>query len=141
LHHLKHSTDGNGSPVGWSEVGDSQLTGPELIRETNEKIVQIKNRLLTAHESLSILLNEVQLEDKLLFVKEPAEIMDREVKRLKQSRIPIVKVRWNTHRGPEYTWEREDQMKRKYPHLFTTKLRTNQSKRAPGRRSPKVGRM
>nr|GFB93112.1 putative reverse transcriptase domain-containing protein [Tanacetum cinerariifolium] len=36
------------SPVGWSEVGDSQLTVPELIRETNEKIVQIKNRLLTA---------------------------------------------------------------------------------------------
>nr|GFB42053.1 reverse transcriptase domain-containing protein [Tanacetum cinerariifolium] len=36
------------SLVGWSEVGDSQLTDPELIRETNEKIVQIKNRLLTA---------------------------------------------------------------------------------------------
>nr|GEV62429.1 reverse transcriptase domain-containing protein [Tanacetum cinerariifolium] len=36
------------SPVCWSEVGDSQLTGPELIRETTEKIVQIKNRLLTA---------------------------------------------------------------------------------------------
>ncbi|GJR89354.1 putative reverse transcriptase domain-containing protein [Tanacetum coccineum] len=36
------------SPVCWSEVGDSQLTGPELIRETTEKIIQIKNRLLTA---------------------------------------------------------------------------------------------
>nr|GEW08833.1 putative reverse transcriptase domain-containing protein [Tanacetum cinerariifolium] len=36
------------SPVCWSEVGDSQLTGPELIQETNEKILQIKNRLLTA---------------------------------------------------------------------------------------------
>ncbi|GKA04981.1 hypothetical protein Tco_0684101 [Tanacetum coccineum] len=44
--------------------------------------------------------------------------MDREVKRLKQSRIPIVKVRWNSRRGPEYTWEREDQMQKKYPHLF-----------------------
>nr|GEY22051.1 hypothetical protein [Tanacetum cinerariifolium] len=42
--------------------------------------------------------------------KEPVEIMDREVKQLKQSRIPIVKVRWNSKRGPEYTWEREDQM-------------------------------
>ncbi|GJT65678.1 hypothetical protein Tco_1017158 [Tanacetum coccineum] len=41
--------------------------------------------------------------------------MDREVKRLKQSRIPIVKVRWNSRRGPEYTWEREDQMQKKYP--------------------------
>ncbi|GJZ96538.1 putative reverse transcriptase domain-containing protein [Tanacetum coccineum] len=35
------------SPVCWSEVGDRQLTGPKLIRETTEKIVQIKNRLLT----------------------------------------------------------------------------------------------
>ncbi|GJX34768.1 hypothetical protein Tco_0246325 [Tanacetum coccineum] len=50
--------------------------------------------------------------------KHTVEIMDREVKRLKQSRIPIVKVRWNSRRGPEYTWEREDQMQKKYPHLF-----------------------
>nr|GEY02756.1 putative reverse transcriptase domain-containing protein [Tanacetum cinerariifolium] len=56
-------------------------------------------------ESLSIPLDEVQLDDKLHFIEEPAEIMDREVNRLKQSRIPIVKVRWNSHRGPEYTWE------------------------------------
>ncbi|GJY66300.1 hypothetical protein Tco_0468538 [Tanacetum coccineum] len=45
--------------------------------------------------------------------------MDREVKRLKQSRIPIVKVHWNSRGGPEFTWEREDQMQKKYPHLFT----------------------
>ncbi|KAD4385731.1 hypothetical protein E3N88_25900 [Mikania micrantha] len=44
--------------------------------------------------------------------------MDREVKQLKQSKIPIVKVRWNSKRGPKFTWEREDQMMRKYPHLF-----------------------
>nr|GEZ04595.1 reverse transcriptase domain-containing protein [Tanacetum cinerariifolium] len=59
-------------------------------------------------ESLSIPLDEVQLDDKLHFIEEPAEIMDREVKRLKQSRIPIVKVHWNSHQGPEYTWEHED---------------------------------
>ncbi|GJZ00537.1 putative reverse transcriptase domain-containing protein [Tanacetum coccineum] len=51
--------------------------------------------------------------------QEPVEIMDREVKRLKQSRILIVKVYWNSRRGPEFTWEREDQMQKKYPHLFT----------------------
>ena len=51
-------------------------------------------------------------------MEEPVEIMDREVKQTKQSRIPIVKVRWNAKRGPEFTWEREDQMKMKYPHLF-----------------------
>ncbi|GKA02467.1 putative reverse transcriptase domain-containing protein [Tanacetum coccineum] len=56
---------------------------------------------------------------KLQFVKEPVEIMDREVKRLKRSRIPIIKVRWNSRRGPEFTWEREDQFRKKYPHLFT----------------------
>ncbi|GJR62726.1 putative reverse transcriptase domain-containing protein, partial [Tanacetum coccineum] len=58
-------------------------------------------------------------DDKLQFVEEPIEIMDREVKRLKQSRIPQVKVRWNSRRGPEFTWEREDQFRKKYPHLFT----------------------
>ncbi|GJR36298.1 hypothetical protein Tco_1211982 [Tanacetum coccineum] len=47
------------------------------------------------------------------------EIVGREVKRLKRSRIPLVKVRWNSKRGPEFTWEREDQFKKKYPHLFT----------------------
>ncbi|GJW53221.1 putative reverse transcriptase domain-containing protein [Tanacetum coccineum] len=46
------------------------------------------------------------------FVEEPVEIMDREVKRLKQSHITIVKVRWNSKRGPEFTWEREDQFQR-----------------------------
>ncbi|GJW76251.1 hypothetical protein Tco_0137933 [Tanacetum coccineum] len=69
-------------------------------------------------EPLAIPLDEVHIDEKLNFIEEPVEIMDREVKRLKQSRIPIVKVRWNSRRGPEYTWEREDQMQKKYPHLF-----------------------
>ncbi|GJS17213.1 hypothetical protein Tco_0411685 [Tanacetum coccineum] len=72
-----------------------------------------------ADEPLAIPLDEIQVDDKLHFIEEPVEIMDREVKRLKQSRIPIVKVRWNSRRGPEFTWEREDQMQKKYPHLFT----------------------
>ncbi|GJX81549.1 putative reverse transcriptase domain-containing protein [Tanacetum coccineum] len=61
-------------------------------------------------EDLIIPLDEVRIDEKLHFIEEPIEIMDREVKQLKQSRIPIVKVRWNSSRGPEYTWEREDQM-------------------------------
>ncbi|GJV18445.1 putative reverse transcriptase domain-containing protein [Tanacetum coccineum] len=215
------------SPVCWSEVGDSQLTGPELIRETTEKIIQIKNRLLTARsrqksyadvrrnpmefdmgdmvivkvspwkgvirfgkrgklspryvgpfkiierigpvayrlelpeklrgihntfhvsnlkkcladENLVIPLEEIQLDDKLHFIEEPVEIMDREVKQLKQSRIPIVKVRWNSRRGPEFTWEREDFFMKKYPHLFPSKKRGRGDNRAPGRRSRKDGRM
>ncbi|GJT28621.1 putative reverse transcriptase domain-containing protein [Tanacetum coccineum] len=70
-------------------------------------------------ETLSMPLDEIQIDDKLHFIEEPVEIMDREVKRLKQIPIPIVKVRWNSRRGPEFTWEREYQMKKKYPHLFT----------------------
>ncbi|GJZ92360.1 hypothetical protein Tco_0664425 [Tanacetum coccineum] len=71
-----------------------------------------------ANEPLAIPLDEIQVDDKLNFIEEPIEIMDREVKRLKQSRILIVKVRWNSRRGPEFTWVREDQMQKKYPHLF-----------------------
>ncbi|GKE04877.1 putative reverse transcriptase domain-containing protein [Tanacetum coccineum] len=187
------------------EVGDVQLTGPEIVQQTTKKIVQIRNRLQAARdrqksyadtrrkplefqvrdrvmlkvspwkgiihfgkrrklspryirtfkilariglvayklelpqelsgihntfhvsnlkkclsdENLVIPLDEIKLDDKLHFIEEPVEIMDREVKQLKQSRIPIVKVRWNSRRGPEYTWEREDQMRQKYPHLFS----------------------
>ncbi|GKA27735.1 retrovirus-related pol polyprotein from transposon TNT 1-94 [Tanacetum coccineum] len=58
--------------------------------------------------------NEDKIDDKLYFVEKPMEIMDREVKKKKKSRTPIVKVHWNPRRGPELTWEREDEMKRKY---------------------------
>ncbi|GJZ07534.1 putative reverse transcriptase domain-containing protein [Tanacetum coccineum] len=70
-------------------------------------------------EPLAILLDGIHIDDKLHFVEEPIEIMDREVKRLKRSRILIFKVRWNSRRGPEFTWEREDQFRKKYTHLFT----------------------
>ncbi|GJZ39156.1 putative reverse transcriptase domain-containing protein [Tanacetum coccineum] len=199
------------SPICWAEVGDAQLTGPEIVRETTKKIIQIKHRLQAlcdrqrsyankrrktiefqvrdkvmlkvspwkgvirfgkrgklnppyigpfkilakvgtvayrlelpkklsrvhstfhvsnlkkclSNEPLAISLDEIHVDDKLHFIEEPVEIMDREVKRLKQSRIPIVKVRWNSRRGPEFTWEREDQMKKKYPHLFANPSSTS----------------
>ncbi|GJW67461.1 hypothetical protein Tco_0121885 [Tanacetum coccineum] len=69
-------------------------------------------------ESLVIPMKNLRLDDKLNFVEEPIEIMDREVKQLKQSRIPIVKVRWNSKRGPEIMWERKDQIRANYPRLF-----------------------
>ncbi|GJV43466.1 putative reverse transcriptase domain-containing protein [Tanacetum coccineum] len=194
------------SPVCWTEVGEAQILSPELIQETTEKIVQIKQRMQAARdrqksyanlkrkpmefqvgdkvmlkvspwkgvvhfgkrgklnpryvgpfkvlgkvgevayklelpEELSRVHNtfhyplekvicpknslarsvgwEIIFDDKLQFVDEPIEIMDREVKRLKRSRIPLIKVQWNSKRGPEFTWEREDLFKKKYPHLFT----------------------
>ncbi|GJU40357.1 putative reverse transcriptase domain-containing protein [Tanacetum coccineum] len=66
-------------------------------------------------------LEGIHVDDKLQFVEEPVEIMEREIKRLKRSRIPLVKVRWNSRRGPEFTWEREDSFKQKYPQLFTNR--------------------
>ncbi|GJS45173.1 putative reverse transcriptase domain-containing protein [Tanacetum coccineum] len=135
------------SPIFWAEVGDAQLTGLKIIHETTKKITQIKKRIQAAQdrqksyadrrrkplefkkclvdEPLAIPLDEFQIDDKLNFIEEPIEIMDREVKRLKQSRIPIVKVCWNSRRGPEFTWEREDQIKKKYPHLFVNPSSTS----------------
>nr|GEY04979.1 putative reverse transcriptase domain-containing protein [Tanacetum cinerariifolium] len=158
------------SHVCWAKVGDVQFTGPKIIHETTEKIVQIRQRLQatrdqqrsyanilkrvgpvayklelpgelrnvynTFHvsslkkclstESLVNPMKELRLDDKLSFMEEPVEIMDREVKQLKQSRVLIVKVRWNSRRGPEFTWEREDQIRAKYPHLFpNTTLSSN----------------
>ncbi|GJZ58267.1 putative nucleotidyltransferase, ribonuclease H [Tanacetum coccineum] len=193
------------SPVCWAEVGEAQLIGPDLIQETTEKIIQIKQRMQAARdrqksyadlkrkpmefqvgdrvmlkvspwkgvvrfgkrgklnpryvgpfkvlekvgsvayklelpqelsrvhntfhvsnlkkcysdEPLAVPLEGLHIDDKLQFVEEPVEIMEREIKRLKQSRIPLIKVRWNSRRGPEFTWEREDSFKKKYPHLFT----------------------
>nr|GFD61482.1 putative reverse transcriptase domain-containing protein [Tanacetum cinerariifolium] len=63
-------------------------------------------------------LEGVHIDDTLQFMEEPIEIIEREIKRLKRSWIPRVKVRWNSRWGPEFTWEREDSFKKKYPHLF-----------------------
>nr|GEY63166.1 putative reverse transcriptase domain-containing protein [Tanacetum cinerariifolium] len=69
--------------------------------------------------TLQVPLDEIRVDAKLNFLEVPVEILDGEVKKLKRSRIAIVKVRWNSKRGPEFKWEREDQMKLKYPHLFS----------------------
>ncbi|GKD11495.1 putative reverse transcriptase domain-containing protein [Tanacetum coccineum] len=180
------------SPVCWAEVGEVQLTGPEIVQETTEKIIQVKQRMQAARdrqksyadlkrkpmefevgdkvmlkvspwkgvvrfgkrgklnprfvgpfkvikrvgdvayklelpeelsrvhntfhvsnlkkchadEPLAVPLDGLHFDDKLQFVEEPTEITDREVK-------------WNSKRGPEFTWEREDQFRKKYPHLFS----------------------
>ncbi|GJZ87343.1 hypothetical protein Tco_0658953 [Tanacetum coccineum] len=71
-----------------------------------------------ADASLHVPLGEIKVDKTLRFVEEPVEIMDHEVKSLKRSKIALVKVRWNSKRGPEFTWERKDYMKSKYPQLF-----------------------
>ncbi|GJT56008.1 putative reverse transcriptase domain-containing protein [Tanacetum coccineum] len=192
------------SPVCWPEVGQVQLTGPEIVQETTKKIIQIKQRIQAARDRqksyadlkrkpmefqvgdkvmlkvspwkgvirfgkrgklnpkyvgpfkvlkkvravayklelpqdlsrvhntfhvsnlkkcysddpLAVSLEGLHVDDKLHFVEEPVEIMDRKVKQLRRSRVPIIKVRWNSRRGPKFTWEREDLFRKKYPHLF-----------------------
>ncbi|GKA56741.1 putative reverse transcriptase domain-containing protein, partial [Tanacetum coccineum] len=122
------------SPVIWAKVGESQLSGPEIVQETTKKIMQIKERLKTTRSHQKSYANKrrkplefkvgdkmlLKVDDKLYFVEEPIEIVDRQVKKLKRSWIPIVKVRWDSRRGAEFTWEREDQFKAKYSHLFAT---------------------
>nr|GEY97199.1 putative reverse transcriptase domain-containing protein [Tanacetum cinerariifolium] len=150
--------------IAWTEVGEGKLLGPEIVQETTDKIVQIKERLKVARDrrkampknvrsrpfeiverigpvayrlhlpqelvgvhdtfhvsnlkkcladvNLHVPLDEVKVDDKLYFVEEPIEILDRRVKKLKRRWIPIVKVRWNSRRGPKFTWEREDEIKR-----------------------------
>ncbi|GJR75768.1 putative reverse transcriptase domain-containing protein [Tanacetum coccineum] len=153
------------SPVCWAEVGEVQLTGPEIVQETTEKIIQVKQRMQAARDrqkSYADLKRKKKKQkprslcwrDKVMLkfrlgkgckrFGKPREIKSqwtfqvikrvgdvayklefpersqiREVKRLKRSRIPLVKVRWNSKRGPEFTWEREDQFRKKYPRLFS----------------------
>ncbi|GJU57941.1 putative reverse transcriptase domain-containing protein [Tanacetum coccineum] len=108
------------SPVCWAEVSFDSENEESLSTDTLDpfKILEQIVPKCLSDESLVIPIKELQLADKLNFVEEPVEVMDREIKQLKRSRIPIIKVRWNYKRGPEFTWEREDEIRAKYPHLF-----------------------
>nr|GEU96003.1 putative reverse transcriptase domain-containing protein [Tanacetum cinerariifolium] len=106
-----------------------KLELPDKLRKIHDTFHVSNLKRCFVNDDVVIPLDEVQLDDKLHFVEEPVEIMDREVKRLKQSQIPIIKVRWNLQRGPEFTWEREDFFRSKYPHLFARRRVTRQGKR------------
>ncbi|GJT29005.1 hypothetical protein Tco_0909280 [Tanacetum coccineum] len=95
-----------------------RLELPEQLSRVHSTFHVSNLKKCLSDKTLAIPLDEIQIDDELHFIEEHVEIKDREVKHLKQSRIPIVKVRWNSRRGPEFTWEREDQMQKKYPHLF-----------------------
>nr|GFA64262.1 putative reverse transcriptase domain-containing protein [Tanacetum cinerariifolium] len=105
-----------------------KLELPDKLRRIYDTFHVSNLKRFFVNDDVVISLDEVQLDDKLHFIEEPVEIIDREVKRLKQSRIPIVKVRWNSRRGPEFTWEREDFFRSKYPYLFARRRVTRQVK-------------
>ncbi|GKA62625.1 putative reverse transcriptase domain-containing protein [Tanacetum coccineum] len=152
------------SSVLWAEIGESSLIGPELGKlapryvgsfEIFERIGPVAYRLKLPEElsgvhdmfyvsnlkkcladaSMHVPLDEIKVDKTLRFVEEPVEIMDRE-----RSRISLVKVHWNSKRGPEFTWEREDYIKSKYPKLFVE--RTDESTRIGSQyieRDPLIG--
>nr|GEW03803.1 retrotransposable element Tf2 [Tanacetum cinerariifolium] len=104
-----------------SKVGDVayRLELPQQLSRVHNTFHVSNIKKCLFDESLMILLDELRIDDKLRFVEEPVEIMDREIKQLKRSRISIIKVRWNSKRGPEFTQEIEDQFKQKCQRLFT----------------------
>nr|GEV60070.1 hypothetical protein [Tanacetum cinerariifolium] len=95
------------------------LDFPEELDGVHDTFHVSNLRKCLADPTLQVPLDEIQVDAKLNFVEEPVEILEREFKKLNRSRIAIVKVWWNSKHGPEFTWEREDQMKLKYPHLFS----------------------
>ncbi|GJU21107.1 hypothetical protein Tco_1154449 [Tanacetum coccineum] len=72
-----------------------------------------------AKPDVHVPLDEIEIDENLRFIEEPIEIVERDVKKLKRRRIPLVKVPWNSQQGAEYTWEHEDQFRKKYPHLLS----------------------
>nr|GFA27090.1 putative reverse transcriptase domain-containing protein [Tanacetum cinerariifolium] len=95
-------------------VGDVayKLDLPEELSRVHNTFHVSNLKKCHADEPLAVPLDGLHFDDKLHFVEEPVEIVDREVKRLKRSQIPLFKVRWNSKRGHEFTWEREDQFGR-----------------------------
>ncbi|GJS90034.1 hypothetical protein Tco_0772670 [Tanacetum coccineum] len=99
-----------------------RLELPQQLSRVHSKFHVSNLKKYLSDEPLAIPLDEIHIDDKLHFVEEPVEIMDCEVKRLKQSCIPIIKVRWNSKRGPEFTWEREDQLRKNMTRSSSTKV-------------------
>ncbi|GKC34663.1 putative reverse transcriptase domain-containing protein [Tanacetum coccineum] len=100
------------------ETVSYRLKLPQQLSRVHSKFHVSNLKKCLSDEPLAISLDEIHIDDKLHFVEELVEIMDHEVKWLKQIRVPIIKVRWNSRRGPEFTWECDDQFRKKYPHLF-----------------------
>ncbi|GJR89612.1 putative reverse transcriptase domain-containing protein [Tanacetum coccineum] len=102
------------STIMWAEVGEGpvayRLDLPEEMNGLHDTFHVSNLKKCLADPTLQVPLDEIRVDAKLNF------------KKLKRSRIAIVKVWWNSKCGPEFTWKREDQMNLKYPHLFSNIL-------------------
>ncbi|GKD81995.1 putative reverse transcriptase domain-containing protein [Tanacetum coccineum] len=99
-----------------------QLDLPEELNGVHDTFHVSNLKKCLADLTLQVPLDEIRVDAKLNFVEDPVEILEREFKKLKRSRIAIVKVRWNLKRGPEFTWEREDQMKLMFLRIYLVML-------------------
>nr|GEV60436.1 putative reverse transcriptase domain-containing protein [Tanacetum cinerariifolium] len=111
-----------------------RLRFPEELNGSHDTFHVSNLKKCLADPTLQVPLDEIQVDAKLNLIEEPMKILEREFKKLKRNRIAtvkrefkklkrnriaIVKVRWNSKCGPEFTWEREDQMRLKYSHIFS----------------------
>ncbi|GKA66466.1 putative reverse transcriptase domain-containing protein [Tanacetum coccineum] len=117
------------SPVIWTEVGESQLIGPELVQETTENIFQIKKRLKTTRSLQKSYADkrrkplEFQAGDRVLLKVSPLKGVLRFGKK---GKLAPRQVSLDSRQGAEYTWEHEDQFRKKYRHsLYSTEIRTS----------------
>ncbi|GJT58798.1 putative reverse transcriptase domain-containing protein [Tanacetum coccineum] len=95
-----------------------RLRLPKELSSVHDAFNMSNLKKFLADANLHVPLNEIKIDKTLRFVEETVKIMDREIRSLKRSKISLVKVHWNSKRGPEFTWEREDHMKSKNPQLF-----------------------
>nr|GEW62446.1 hypothetical protein [Tanacetum cinerariifolium] len=102
------------------------LEFPEELKGIHSTFHVLNLKKCSTEGDVVIPLDEIQLDDKLNMIEEPVEVFDKEVKRLRQSRIPIVKVHWNSQRGPESTWECKDQIRKST--LISLQVRKKQGK-------------
>ncbi|XP_071713224.1 uncharacterized protein [Rutidosis leptorrhynchoides] len=116
----KSYADKKRRPVEFS-IGDRvMLKLTEELRSIHNTFHVSNLRKCIIDESTVVPLEEVQVNEKLRYDEEPIKIIDSKVKKLRSKEIPMVKVEWRFHRGPQATWEPEREMREKYPELFAT---------------------
>ncbi|XP_070042445.1 uncharacterized protein [Nicotiana tomentosiformis] len=132
------------SHIGWFEVGEAELVGPDLVHQAMKKVKIIKEQLKTAqsyqksysvvrrmdlefkeddwkvfgHPILIVSVESIEINEELTYEEIPVSILDRQVRKLRNKYIASVKVLWRNRQVEEATWEAEEEMKKKYPHFF-----------------------
>ncbi|GKE95874.1 hypothetical protein Tco_1580729 [Tanacetum coccineum] len=99
-----------------------RLRLPEELNSVHDTFHVSNLKKCLADANLHVPLDEIKVDKTLRFVKEPVEITDQDIKKLKRRKIALLKVRWNSKCGHDFTWEHKDQMRIKYPQLFVDRV-------------------